>query len=517
MRNPDIYIQVLQEEHPEIILALAHHRTHKNKEITFKDLNYLKGLYTDKSDKIVVQKGTQMRISEWLVQKGIYKAMKGRAVFYVLPTWEMKNRVVKDRFDRSIMYTPYYQRIIRSGMHDKQAESSSLKHILNGSITFVGSNTPVAFISTPADVLIIDERDSCNQENLIMAKERLGASDNPEEIQVGNPTIPNFGITEEYENSDKKQWVVKCSNCGKYIFFDFFKHVVKYTTEYCYVLDENWTRLDNNLNPICDKCNKPFDRFVDGEWIAENKNIIISGYRIGKEFSPTSSLTQLVQNFSRGLLNDGEMQRFYNSDLGLPYISKGAKIDESILDDCIDNYNLPDGCVNTCVAGVDVGSVFHVTIGEIIPDKIKLVYINSLQNPEDIIDVFRRYNVKCFVVDAMPETRISKRLILSHKVGFMCYYSDAKGDMTVEKTRRIVNANRTASLDGIKEMLLTKTIILPQNARSIQDFYSHMTCSIRVYSEDKNRYDWVHGNAPDHYFHAFNYMLLARRLLMMAT
>jgi hypothetical protein len=517
MKRPDKYIQVLKRNYPEIILALGHHRTHKNNSITFNNLNYLKGIYADKAEKIVIQKGTQLRITEWLVQKSIYKAMTGRAVFYVLPTWEIKNRFVKDRIDRSIMYTPFYQSTIKSGI-DKQSESSSLKHILTGSITFVGSNTPVAFISTPADMLIIDERNSCNQENLLMAKERLGASDHPEEIQAGNPTIPNFGITEEYELSNQKTWHIKCEHCGEDIVFDFFKHVIRQEGETIYILDQDWTaNCGNPLRCVCNKCGKYFDRFSAGEWVAEFPRNPISGYRMGKEISPTSTLDQLIQNFNRGLANDSEMQRFYNSDLGLPYIAKGAKIDENLLDSCISDYILPDFCTGMCACGIDVGNDFHIVLAELIAEsKLKILFIGEVRNPEDVLDILRRYNVRIFVIDAMPETRISKRLINSHKIGFMCYYTDAKGDITFDVGRQIINANRTTTLDGIKEAFITKQILLPKNAASIENFYSHMMASVRIYDKERDRYDWVHGNVPDHYSHAMNYMLLARRLYLAA-
>ena len=108
------YISAIIETREDVVIAICEHYTHKNERLTFKKRHYLRDIYFDSSPYIAILKATQCGISEWLVVKAITKAMKSRSVFYVLPTWELKNRFVKNRMDRSILFSPYYQKIMNS-------------------------------------------------------------------------------------------------------------------------------------------------------------------------------------------------------------------------------------------------------------------------------------------------------------------------------------------------------------------------------------------------------------------
>ncbi len=205
---------------PALFTAITYHRTHKNERIDFINYKYLKDIYLDNSDYIVIEKSTQSGLTEWLIIKAMCKAKEGRSIFYVLPTFDLRNRFVNNRINRSIEFSPYYKNLIRES-NAGISESVSLKHIGNGSIAFVGSNSPAAFSEYPADDLIIDELDHCDQENLGMADKRLSNSTHKMIIKISNPTINDYGIDWEFKKSDKKQWFIKCE-CGQWINPDFF-------------------------------------------------------------------------------------------------------------------------------------------------------------------------------------------------------------------------------------------------------------------------------------------------------
>jgi hypothetical protein len=50
----------------------------------------------------------------------------------------------------------------------------------------------------------------------------------------------------------------------------------------------------------------------------------------------------------------------------------------------------------------------HVVVREYATGRA--VYINQVPDPADIVDIYQRYNVKMACIDAMPETRMSKKL-----------------------------------------------------------------------------------------------------------
>jgi len=523
MKLADEFNKTIQEDYNELYVAINEHHTHNNKLITFKHYFYMKLIYLDRSDFIVIKKGTQAGATEWLIINAILKSASGRSVFYVLPTYELKNRFVKNRVDRSIEYTPYYKRLLKQKI-SRFSESTSLKHIGLGSIAFVGSNTPNAFTEYPADDLIIDEYDQCNQENLNMAWERLSASKDKRIIEVSNPTLVDFGIDREYNRSKRYEWLIKCEHCNEWQGLDFFKNVVKEIEEKEYIIrDKNWDRESNkDINLICVKCGKALDRFQMGEWIAHNRKANISGYHINKLFSTNVSIFEVLQRFEEGLKDESKLQRFYNGDLGVSYTASGSKINYDILNQCKGDYNMQDSSKNSCIIGIDVGDKLHTIIGEFNPDgRIKLIYINELHDYDDIKELYSRFNIKFGCVDALPETRLSKRLC-TLKGMFRVFYGGKIKKETIDIKNRILTVDRTSSLDGVKESFLTQSILLPQNADRIlplnkdgvSEFYFEMCNATRIYDDKNKVYKWVEGSLPDHYMHAMNYMLISKKLLM---
>jgi hypothetical protein len=513
-----IYDKVDQfQKYPYYARAKTIHKNHKGDRLKIYPGHFLEQIYKDDNWHIVIRKATQVGISEYLLVRAFYRAEIGRSVFYVMPTYELKNQFVKDRIDKSIMMSEYYQRLLSESMV-KSVESMSLKQIGKGTIAFVGSNTANAFISFQADDVIRDEYDNCNQQNILMAEERQSASKDKTIIDVGNPTIQGFGIDELYQQSCQYQWHIKCPHCSEWFTPDFFKDVVEQIDKGDWtVRDPDWEH-DFSYDPkvYCPKCGKPYDRFSTGEWIAMSLGGRASGYWISKMFSTQNTVNDLLDRFLKGLVNDHSLQRFYNGDLGIPFTSTGSRIDEIMLNDCIGDYSMPESSNGYCIAGIDVGSMLHITIGELKDDKkVQIVFVGEVREFEEARDILKRYSVRSFVIDAMPEGRASIKLIRRFKFGFMCYYVAGKKELTIDPVRCIINTLRTEAIDAVKEHLLLKNIIYPRNIKSIPGYYEQMTSSIRIYNEEGNKYTWEHGNAPDHYLHSCVYMILARRLFLM--
>lgn len=492
------------------------HRNHKGVKLDIPKGHFLEQIYKDNSRELIIRKATQVGISEYLIIKSIYWAETGKTVLYIMPTYELKNQFVKDRIDKSMSLSTYYQSILQKS-ENKIVESMSMKQIANGTIAFVGSNTANAFISYQADNIVLDEFDNCNQQNILMAVERQSASTDKNNIYVGNPTISNFGIDKKYQESTAAQWAIKCTHCNEHIFPDFFQHVMKNVGDNWIVIDKEWEPIgEHEARAYCHKCKKPFNRFSSGEWVSRFPANKKSGYTVSKMFSTQNTMNELINRFSEGLGNEFIMQRFYNGDLGLPYSTKGSNINSDMIMDCIDSdYSMPAGCQSACIAGIDVGSVFHIIIADAINKRI--VFIGELQvhDISEIRDIFRRYNVKLFVIDALPETRIARQIIARNKTGFMNYYSLTKNELTISIKDSIISTNRTVCLDAVKESIVLKEFIYPENAKTIPGFIEQMTSSTRIYNEERNNFSWVESG-PDHYFHAASYLHIAKKLLVMA-
>jgi len=514
----------LRQDCPALWVALRFQRNHKGDPLTLDGHRYMAGIYMDRAPYQILMKSTQAGATEYLIAKAIVKAMiQGRQVFYVLPSWGLQTRFVKNRWDKTVFNTPIYRTSIHeinSGMSN-QRESMSLKQMGRGVVAFVSSQSSSGFTEFPADDIIIDELDECDQETVPMAEERLSHSKDPRQIKVGNPTFPNFGISYEYSLTDKKKWFVKCPKCGKWINPSFFDHVVREVAPGVYALrDEEWEPGCGRDIQMIHDCGEVIDRFAGGTWVAEHPSLtgIRSGFQFNKLFSSLATVESLVERFNKGLVNDTVMQRFYNADLGLDYVAKGAKIDQTLLDDCIGDYIMPPRCADPCVAGVDVGSVLHVRINRILDDgRDQAVFIGSVKEEEDLLELCTRYNIVCGVIDSMPEIRLSRRMV-QRRGWFKCsFHGDARDHKdNLNPETRDVSCGRTEILDAVKEKIMCKNLILPKNVASLPEYYDHVQSSVRVFDDKRQTYTWVEGSAADHLLFAEAYAHLARRIIAAA-
>ena len=313
----------LKKNHEILWVAVNHHKTHLNKNLTLKNHYYLKEILLDTSRQRIIKKSTQGGISECLIVISWTVANSGKVVFYVMPTDHLTKRFVSNRFEKSLFYSKYYreQRTFKKSetvvKKKDLIDNKSLKDIGKGVISFAGSQSDVPFIEIPADWFIVDEADKCDADRLQMGLERLGHSDDPHELYVGNPTFIGSFLDEKYDQSTKGKWCLQAA-CGHKIFPDFFDHIVRQEDEHTYIIrDKDYEPgYGKDIKPICDVCGKPFDRFAYGTYVEEQR-AEISGKHINRIISGTGTILKLVDNFSKALENDYKMQRFYNSYLGL--------------------------------------------------------------------------------------------------------------------------------------------------------------------------------------------------------
>lgn len=518
---------ILKRKNYPAWMAFKHHRTHENKRLDFEKHQYLKQLYLDEAAYIAIMKCVQSAVSEYLHNRAQARAIQGRSIFYVLPTDRLVYRVVRNRIDKEIMFTPILQAF--SGLAEektkvmyRQAQSMSMKQFGMGTIAFVPSNSEPAFAEFKADEIIVDEQDECDPENLVKAWERLGHSEYRMQVRVGNPTIDMPGtIAEEYNATDRKQWNTKCQHCGYWDVFDWFKNVVREIEAGRYMIrDEAWNWEDSrDINIICAKCGKPKDRYADGKWIKTAESIK-SGYHINQMFAGTYFIKEILERFMEGITNPTKMQRFYNASLGLPFTDKGARIDEDMLNACLgEMLNGQKSTAGVGIMGVDVNDTLNVTIGRLLPDMSVLVtYILEMpQSVNDLLVLAIEHDVRFIVLDGLPEQyfvrKIKSKFTGRGRAAFACFYTTPKDDI-VDK-RRNVTVDRTASLDEVKSIISLKNMIFPIDAATVPDFYNQVTVSVRVFDPKMGKFGafvWREGNRDDHFFHSLNYLVLAAKI-----
>ena len=518
----------LELDHLAYYIANYEHVTNKKKYINFNADGYRfqEAIYLDGKKYIVIKKATQTGISEFLIIRSMSSLKRGRNIFFVIPKWELIRRFVKKRFNVSVKNTPYYL----SGMdavdkYDRQ--SINLKSLWGSTIAFVGSNSESGFAEFVADDVFIDELDHCFQDHLPMAEERQGDSEDPQSIKIANPSIPNYGISLLYADSDQKRFNTKGTHCNTWIIPRFLDHVVTKHEDDFLVLDQEWEE-GKPVRALCHKCRKPFNPKADGEWVATYPSRDISGYHVTRMIGGRRDLNYQLNRFMDGLTNERVMERVYNADFGEEYTSAGAKVSFEMLDDCAHDYAMPSKLKEgVSVMGIDVGSQLHVRVSQILPDsQMRAVYIGTIpmMTGHKEIDVIKRlwnaYRCKAGVIDANPELRLA-RDVCTQIPGFFRWQHLESGKDRVDMKTKMVSFNRNLLLDDVKEMILLKNLILsnrtrqsaPLTPQGVSEYYANMTASTRMFIEATGKYKWVE-TLPDHYMFAEGYTLLARKMLL---
>jgi len=506
--------RALKKDNFILWLAIKHHKTHKNEYLDFKSHPYSRGILLDKSPYQVDKKSTQSGHTEIAMLRQIGKAAQGLRVFCVWPTDTLLIQFVQERLNKSLLHTPYYQTLVKTN-DKKSADSMHMKDIGDGNMYLVTSNTQTAFTSYPADMVDIEEMAECDPQNIKMARERLDHSKYRLQYKRGNPKFVGMDIDAEFNETDQKEWGIKCE-CGEWIFFDWFKHIVRKIDKGQYeLIDQEWDiNSGRDIYPICHNCGRAVDRKSKGLWVPTYPGRIKSGRHTSKLFAGTSSLYDIYDTFNDALKDDQKMQRFFNADLGLAYTAEGSKISLEMLLECIQDY-APGKEKGLCIAGVDVGKFYHYIIMKLLPDgTFKTLLINKTMDTDALISTLREYNVKVGVIDALPETREARKIVNQFKLFFLCYFGNTKSD-TTDLAKKIITVQRTPALDAVKEAVLTKAVLLPYNTKSNKEFLEHMTVSVRALNEKRRVYEWVAGGLPDHYFLAMAYCLMAKRLILL--
>jgi hypothetical protein len=295
---------------------------------------------------------------------------------------------------------------------------------------------------------------------------------------------------------------------------DWFKNVVIQTDDEKYILrDKEWDiGSDQDIGVLCVKCSKHLNRFTNySVWVPKYPHIKEhSGYHIHQMMSSYVNVKIMWAKFLKGLEDDIAMQVFYNSILGCTYAANGAKLTDEILNRCKRRY-LMSMTGTACVMGIDVGKRLHVVVREPQPDgTLKLLMAGTVPEFEDIDELVTRYNVRAFVVDAMPETRKAKDLVARFNgKGYICRYQFGLTELAVDNNKRIVSADRTMLMDRVNKAFQEQTLILPANANTLDggDYYNLLKIPTRIFDEARNTFTWV--SDPDHYFHAEVYCYAA--------
>lgn len=464
----------------------------------------------------------------FIIQSHVEAGEQGMTVMYVLPKYELRNRFVNNRIYKLHKRVGHYHRFVVQA--ETKVHRTSLMHFGMGTLAYVGSNVSDEFIEIPVDSVYVDEKDRCNQANLLLMKDRLTASPYRYMREIGNPTTESFGIDERYTESSQGQWHVQCPHCNKWFVPDFWKHVVRETSVNVFMprdVSADHDMFSSAEIGLVHDCGGVVDRLQWGRWEHAYPTREWKGFRVSKLFSKFTTLREMYRTWVGAVGNDLKTQLFYNSDLGLPFTSKGAKITRALLESCCRPYEWPVKRVGNEYArlmGVDVGANLHIVLRERVRTatgmSLRLLGAWVVPGFAQLAQILREWKPMCCVIDAQPE--IHKVMELKEEFGMVWssrFQFDAQS-LIKQKDKRELRMDRTAILDYVRQGFELQTTLLPTQAEFIEDgeYYAHMQASTRILEADeekpeKSRFIWKEGSRPDHFFLAEAYCLQAGMLM----
>lgn len=487
----------------------------RGEKLDFHSHKYLNKIYTDLHPFIVYMKSSQVGLTERMITEALWiPDQYNENCIYFFPTSSTMGDLVQERIDDPINNNRYLAGVSGRAKKTlgKQADKVSLKKMSKGFVYFRGSNSPTQITSVSGDAIFADEVDRMVQENIPYFDKRLTHSKRPRQRWASTPTLPGYGIHKMFMNSDQQEYHIKCNHCGHDQVLDFWNNV-------------KWEEVGEeivNERIVCFKCDETIIPWhLDGEWIAKYPekavgNTGIRGYHISQLYSPRCKLKEIIEGSKT--LADWELQQWYNQSLGVPYEPKGAKIDDSVFEAAKRDYTIPfKQSVERVYMGVDVGKVLHT----IIRTKTRIVWIGEVKDFEGPVNsleaLFKEFNVKGAVLDALPETRKAQEFAAKFKGRVsLCWYGGVdkpKEGEWFNRDKEKVSTDRTISLDVTSAELRNQGLELPKNLDSYKDFKDHMKNLIRTITENtkgEKRAEYVE-TGPDHFYHAMNYAKIAAK------
>ncbi len=484
----------------------------ENNPFSLDQFPFMVDVWQDESPNICIQKCTQVSASVSGLLIAVHRAyFKKRNQIYFFPTEDAVSEFVKSKFDPLITENPSVKSMISN------SDSMHLKQVGSAFLFFRGMKSKSKMISISAQDITFDELNFFDDiKSVELAEKRASAAINPRFIYQSHPTVPNYGVSAKYDNSDQKERLIKCSACNHW-------------NEPSSLIPKKLEQWQEYFEPgflQCLKCGNQLDPYQSA-WVAKypDRSKTLSGYWIPRFISPRANFIRLMEGFHSAT----DIQNYYNTELGLPYADADSRINYAEVMNLCANYTMPETASKTTL-GVDVGehqlwAVISRPSQE--PGKLRdYLFIGEvkgegMQKWANLEALCNRLGVREGMIDSEPDPSASREFV--KKMGcrspsqdgrqgntfWLNRYVESKTEAGWNADKQEMQINRTESMDSSHRLLRMKLIQLPhRNHPAINVFAKH--CEGTAKQGELNpktfnmEYTWV-KLGPDHLRHAFNY------------
>ncbi len=360
---------------------------------------------------------------------------------------------------------------------------------------------------TPADWILLDERDLFDDEMAAQVNQRLGNSLINRRSDMGTPKLPDDGIDRLYGRSDMRRWQIKCESCRKYTCLE---------TEFpqCIKLDDNGKGY-----PACIHCGREIDR-SNGKWEMDAPSKETVGYWCSQLLNPNRDLAHVLKEYDDPTEFDTNEAEFQRTVLGKAFARAEDVLRETEVYQCCTSDQMANSHDGPCAMGFDVGyPIIHVIIGHRIgKDRFRVVKLARVSDWPALHDLVQRFNVKATVGDAMPESHKirewAKKEAGYGNTVYPCYTQHHLKTFDNWGSDNIVKVNHTDIFDESHQMAVNPgRMLIPRKCNEI-DIFAHQMCNRAKFLETDSKgnasYNYKKiGDKQDHYRCALNFFYLA--------
>ena len=468
---------------------------------------------------VTIMKAAQMGFSVAGMIKCLYVVDQLRAdVLYVLPTANIASDFAKARLDTIVDLSP--------SLRDMWAESNvGLKKTKHQTHIYIrGSVSERNLVSMPVGTAIIDEFDRCAVRSMAMVKQRLAAHEDRHLFILSTPTLPEFGVDEEYRLGTQEHFMFKCPSCSKQI-----ELLWPESVEICGECATDEKCHESFLK--CHECGSKLPHETKEQWLSTGHWVSTEqahGHRsfwIPQMYGPAVTAGELAIQHFKAESDEVENVEFHNQVLGVPYLMEGGRVTEELINAARRSHSKKDerprDSSRMIVMGVDVGQFLDIIISEFIytEDPQNEPHLHSIEKVlfetripgsdfEQLDSMMSEWQVQHCAIDFQPETNNAKAFARRfHKfVSLVQYRKGTTGHeikVTLDDNRvPILTVHRTAFFDMSLGRFHKGKIWVPKDISGV--FKEHIQSPTRTYELDelgRPRAVYV-SNKADHLAHA---------------
>jgi len=362
----------------------------KGEAFDYSDRPFLLDILTDWTPEIAVTACAQVGKSVTFSKKALF-AIKHLHfnVIYTMSSDSDVNEFVSSKFNK----------IVQANHHEFQGmatDNVERKELNDRFIFFKGTNSKTAAISTTADLLIHDEISRSDQNAIETYKSRTKASQYKGRWLFSNPGSERDELDIAWHKSDQKEWVITCPHCK----------------------DEHFLVFPDSINLEgkfyqCRACKKPIDDDVrrNGRWVAQQPGKKISGYHISHLMCPWIKAEEIIED------SQGDPAYFHNFVLGLAYSPGDLSVNKTTI---LDLWTPRDLTGKHVYLGVDVGNIKHY----VVRSEKGLLKMGRFSKDSDLDDLIAYWKPTAGVIDAMPNTTLSRYIVEKYPFMQMSYFME---------------------------------------------------------------------------------------------